>query len=342
MDKLQELYKRRNVFTQYNIPIPAELAEEISEAESNLFSGIAESILGYLPNEVSAPEGSRIVVASEYVNGILSRTAVDFNKSIESLFSTVKVLDQKTYDGEDDDTQEDGTRKKSIGFSVRFLDSNKNIRCNTAVYTMIEALRFMGLERSSQFTGESFMGYPVVGKKQRPGGRWQKYVDGWWIYTNMSNERKIDCLKGISKMLNMPMEVIPDEEMPSQSRAQEKPKGIRVKYSLNGSTPLAKNRSVWETVRRFLEEMPSATFAEVLYQFPPSLQGSYGVVRAMADIEQRKQRNKTEVNRWFLEPSEILTSADGVRFAVSTEWGDNFVDFQEHVKKELNWILEEV
>ena len=342
MDKLQELYKKRNVFTQYNIPIPEELVEEISVAESNHFSGIAENILNRLPHEISAPIGSRIIVASEYVDGVLSKTAVDFNQNIESLFGSVKVYDNKTEDKKDDTKQEDSTRKKSVGFTGRFVDSNKTIRCSTAIYTMIEALRFMGLEKSSHFTGESFTGYPVVGKKKRPGECWQKYVDGWWIYTNMSNDRKIECLNGISKMLNIQMEIIPDDEEHVQTNTHEKSTGTRLRYSLNGSTPLAKNRSVWETVRRFLEEMPSATFAEVLYQFPPSLQGSYGVVRAMADIEQRKQRNKTEVNRWFLEPSEILTSADGVRFAVSTEWGDNFVDFQEHVKKELNWILEEV
>lgn len=33
-------------------------------------------------------------------------------------------------------------------------------------------------------------------------------------------------------------------------------------------------------------------------------------------------KKKNENDRWFLDQSEILTSADGVQFVVSTEWGD--------------------
>jgi hypothetical protein len=39
---------------------------------------------------------------------------------------------------------------------------------------------------------------------------------------------------------------------------------------------------------------------------------------------------------------DILTSADGVKFVVSNEWGDNFASFQSHVNKEFGWVLEEV
>ena len=43
-----------------------------------------------------------------------------------------------------------------------------------------------------------------------------------------------------------------------------------------------------------------------------------------------------------IEPEEILTAADGVRFAVSNEWGDNFASFQKHVTEQLGWTLEEL
>ena len=210
---------------------------------------------------------------------------------------------------------------------------------------MIEALRYMGLERASHFN-ETFKGYPLVGTKQRitdNGYKWQRYVDGWWIYTNLANERKIKCIKGVGKMLNIPLEIVLEDE--NNTVAIDKPakqKGKRAMYSLNGGVAFCKNRSVLNTVRQFLAQMSSATFKDLCDFFPRELQGSYGVVRSLDEIERRKRQNRTEEDRWFLEPEEILTAADGVRFAVSNEWGDNFASFQKHVTEQLGWTLEEV
>lgn len=66
----------------------------------------------------------------------------------------------------------------------------------------------MGLERVSHFSTERFKGFPLVGRQQRitpDGHRWQKFVDGWWIYINMNNERKVRCLKGVASMLKIPI-----------------------------------------------------------------------------------------------------------------------------------------
>lgn len=76
--------------------------------------------------------------------------------------------------------------------------------------------------------------------------------------------------------------------------------------------------------------------------FPQSLQGSYGVIRSLEDIRQRSERNKTESTRWFLEPEEILTSSDEIRFAVSNEWGDNFDNFKKHIESSFGWSVEEL
>lgn len=59
---------------------------------------------------------------------------------------------------------------------------------------------------------------------------------------------------------------------------------------------------------------------EIQSQLPKNLQGYHGVVRTLDDVKERNLRNKTENNRWFLDTPEILTSADGVQFVVSTEW----------------------
>ena len=158
----------------------------------------------------------------------------------------------------------------------------------------------------------------------------------------MSNARKIRCIEGVAKMLNIPITIELLEPRPTMPTPVENVKGKNATFSLNGSAPLKKNRSVLEAVRLFLKEIPTATFEEVESQFPKNLQGSYGVVRTLEDVKERSLRNKTENDRWFLDPCEILTSADGVQFVVSTEWGDQFPQFQKHVADAFGWTLNEV
>lgn len=345
MTKLEELYAKRDAFLEYGSDVPEKLAAEIKEAESILLDEANEMILSYLPDELELQNINKLVFAAEYENGKLCRIASSSNVNISDLFDNIVDVDADEDEPTEDDPTDDPDRKRnpSIGFTVKFADG-KIIKHTTARRTMIEALRYMGLERASKFRGETFKGYPLIGKEQRPnkrGHQWQKNVDGWWVYVNMQNARAISCIKGVSEMLSIPLEIIMDEDMPVLPYS-EKPKNRRARFSINGGEPAWKNRTVLNAVRLLLREIPTATFSDVCEFFPKHLQGSYGVVASLADIEQRRLRNQTENNRWFLDDSEILTSADGVRFVVSNEWGDNFAEFQKHVSKELGWTIEEV
>lgn len=346
MSNLTNLYAKRKVFTDYNAPIPQDLAKEIADEEARLLSDVAESIISFLPEEIDLPDSGSIVVGAEYIDGKLTRVASSCNLDIASAFSNVQLVNVDEDQGEDDNSGEnDPARKRgpSIGFMVKFADG-KEIKYKTARRTMIEALKYMGLERASKFRGEMFKGYPLIGKKQRPtepGRIWQKNVDGWWIYVNLSNSRAITCLKGVSDMLNIPLEIIMDKE-DFEPEPQVMSKGTRTKYALNDGEPTWKNRTVLNVVRALLRELPEVTFEQVCDYFPKRLQGSYGVVCSLDEIARRRQRNQTEDNRWFLDPSEILTSADGIKFAVSNEWGDNFTDFRNHIAKEFGWSIKEI
>ncbi len=156
----------------------------------------------------------------------------------------------------------------------------------------------------------------------------------------MTNPRAIACIKGVARMLNIPLEIELDANLPEPQPA-DRPKGKRTRYSLNGCEPTWKNRTVWNAVRNLLKELPNATFKEIADFFPKKLQGSYGVVATIADIEERSKRNKSEYNRWFLDPSDILTAGDGTKFTVSTEWGENFENFRNHVFREFGWTITE-
>lgn len=345
MTKLEELYAKRDAFLEYGSDVPEKLAAEIKEAESILLDEANEMILSYLPDELELQNINKLVFAAEYENGKLCRIASSSNVNIRELFDNTIDIEAEDDEPTEDDPTDDPDRKRnpSIGFAVKFADG-KIIKHTTARRTMIEALRYMGLERASKFRGETFKGYPLIGKDQRPnerGHQWQKNVDGWWVYVNMQNTRAISCIKGVSEMLSIPLEIVMDEDMPVLP-FPDKPKNRRARFSINGGEPAWKNRTVLNAVRLLLKEIPTATFSDVCEFFPKHLQGSYGVVASLADIEQRRLRNQTENSRWFLDDSEILTAADGVRFVVSNEWGDNFADFQKHVSKELGWTIEEV
>jgi hypothetical protein len=121
----------------------------------------------------------------------------------------------------------------------------------------------------------------------------------------------------------------------------KKEKGHRALFSLNGRNPLDKRNSVLAAVRLYKSNHPNATYAEMRRTFPASLQGSYGVISSLDEIEERRRQGKEVDERYFLDPHEIMISADGVQFAVSNQWGDQFSRFQEHVRT-LGWTLKEV
>lgn len=87
------------------------------------------------------------------------------------------------------------------------------------------------------------------------------------------------------------------------------------RYSINGSTFLNKRRFVLQLVKVYVEQHPNLTFLELEQIFTPRLQGSNGVIRPIAHIREK------EHNRYFMKDHELLHSADGIDFAVCSQWG---------------------
>lgn len=98
---------------------------------------------------------------------------------------------------------------------------------------------------------------------------------------------------------------------------EEKHKHDTTLYSIDGGELLNKRRFVYQLVKLYVEQHPFASYAELEQVFPPSLQGSYGVIR---DINLIREKG-IEENRYFAKDDELLQSVDGVIFAVSTQWG---------------------
>ena len=115
----------------------------------------------------------------------------------------------------------------------------------------------------------------------------------------------------------------------AQGKAKPKYSHDNTQYSINGGSFEGKRRFVHQLVKLYVEQHPSATFVELENVFSAELQGSYGVIRTLDYIH-----NKGDEERYFIKTDEILRSADGVVFAVSTQWGiDNISKVVELAKK---------
>lgn len=112
----------------------------------------------------------------------------------------------------------------------------------------------------------------------------------------------------------------------------------RTKYLFNDKI-LGKGRLVFEVVKHFTEQNQHLTFEEIQKKFPANLQGSIGVINTLNFVNEKYQGSKHK--RHFSDKNDTLTSADGIDFLVSTEWGiGNINKFIESVRRE-NYDIQE-
>jgi hypothetical protein len=237
-----------------------------------------------------------------------------------------------------------------VGFTVRFADGHV-VSDSDAKETLVSTLRYMGFEKVSKFSARKFKGFSLVDRRQRTdkgkGGKenkWQEAVeDGWFVYINMGNDVKKMVLQRVANFLGQTITISDNTEngFEASTQSTEETKGHRKLYSFNGRTPLDKRNSVLAVVKQFVANRPNATYKEIHRSFPDLLQGSYGVIKNIEEINDRRNIGQSVDKRYFLDPHDILTSADGVQFAVCNQWGIQFPQFQKHIRN-FGWTLTEV
>ena len=91
------------------------------------------------------------------------------------------------------------------------------------------------------------------------------------------------------------------------------------KYLFNGQE-YVKRRLVLAIIKQYiLEKQPD--LSSLLEEFPPELQGNYGVVIPEYDFNRKYENNDDPVDRYFLKPDESLTTSDDIKIFVSSQWG---------------------
>lgn len=358
MDKLKDAYDFINHYRKRNKPVPNDVLQEARDAEVELLRlELASAFQEHIQPILDKIESKMTLICEHNPGepvGIFITREPDIVSLLDDATSLSISIDEKAeFQGEEetqdiDDEEiidEDSNigRSKSIGFTVRF-DDGFVVSRPTAKDTMVEVFRHIGFDRVALFKGRTFKGYSLVDRRKRPdtNGIWQESVgNGWYVYVNMSNDTKKIMIQRVASALNIKLSIFDNieagisEELPVKGR---KPRAV---FSFNGKSPQDKRNSVLAVVKAYTLNHPRATFNELLRNFPDRLQGSYGVIKTLDEIEERRNRGQQVDSRYFLDPRDILTSADGVQFAVSNQWGDQFYQFQQHVKN-FGWTLIEV
>jgi len=109
----------------------------------------------------------------------------------------------------------------------------------------------------------------------------------------------------------------------------------KTQYSINGGPLLGKRRFVHQLVKIYVEEHSTATFAELEKEFNPALQGSYGVIRSVNYIREKG----IEEYRFLMKDDELLRSADGISFAVCSQWGIGNTSKIVNLAKQLGYVI---
>ncbi len=105
------------------------------------------------------------------------------------------------------------------------------------------------------------------------------------------------------------------------------------RYSLDGSAFLPKNKFALAIVRKYTRLHPDKHFDELLRVFPDNWQGSMGVIKELRQITPKQIQDR----RYSTSSEDILCSADGVQFAVTTQWTINTIQNMVNFAKSQGW-----
>jgi hypothetical protein len=92
-------------------------------------------------------------------------------------------------------------------------------------------------------------------------------------------------------------------------------------------------------VRKYIEDHPSAQFADLQQAFPKEVQGTLGVFATLDDAQEIYQ--ESEIKRHFIEEDEVL-KVGATTIAVCSQWGIGNIGKLIKLVKALNYKVEEV
>lgn len=215
MATLKELYTTLKSLRDMNLPVDDKLLKAADNLEEKI---IKEEILPALSQNIEPllNEIQRdLVLVVEYHPGepisvALSRKAKisDFTDAKPMTPVGTPVTSEKKTASVEPHEPTKHIENPTKGLRVTFPDGTV-IWHKAAINTFVNALRKVGLDRIPK-VGIEHGGFNLVSKDKRPpvpGRVWQHEVDGWYVYSNISNETKVADLKRISDFYKLKLRV---------------------------------------------------------------------------------------------------------------------------------------
>ena len=215
MTTLERLYSIIENSREVGVKLNKDVLQQVEELEEGI---IKDEILPSIANDIAPrldPIKRDLILVVEYHPGDPIRVALSRKAKISEIgdaitltqrISTPVKSDLKPISIVHDPTKH--IENPTKGMRVTFLDGTV-IWNQSAIDTFINTLRKIGLERIP-IIGIEHSGYNLVSKIKRPlapGRIWQHELDGWYIYSNISNSQKLDDLKRISDYYHLSLKI---------------------------------------------------------------------------------------------------------------------------------------
>lgn len=217
MTKLEKLYNFIESSNDLGVRLNNDVLQQVEELEEGI---IKEEILPALSSDIAPrlePIRRDIVLVVEYHPGEPISVALSRKAKISEILGAKTLTPRSSIPvgGRNVEPALPHEPTKHIenftkGIKVTFPDGTV-IWHNKAIETFIETLKYIGLDRVHKvgiYHGGGV--YNLVGNEKRPpksGAIWQHKVDGWLVYSNISNAKKIEDLKRISDYYHLGMKI---------------------------------------------------------------------------------------------------------------------------------------
>ncbi len=213
--KLEELYSIIQYSQKNGIKLGDDVFKQINEAEEKIIRDEILPIIGQDIEPTLSQIQRELVLVVEYRPSEPISVALSRKTKISQIVDAKPIVANPRKWGKPVKSDDPATAQEpheptkyvtnhTKGLRVQFPDGT--VVCNkTAIDTEIDVLHRIGFERAAK-VGITYSKWPLIGKKKRPteaGKVWQHEIDGWYIYSNTSNERKKADLKAISDYYNL-------------------------------------------------------------------------------------------------------------------------------------------
>lgn len=94
------------------------------------------------------------------------------------------------------------------------------------------------------------------------------------------------------------------------------------RYSFNGSPFYPKKKFVLAIIKQYVNDHPNITYDELEKTFPSRIiSRKRGIIRPLSMVQEWIARNPDLKSRFFLEPEELITLKDGIKYTIYNQWG---------------------